>query len=173
MRAKYVAAGAFHSGCVDVDGNLYIWGHGGYWQLGLGISAHECYPQQVGVQGWGWLCRWAPLTPMYLISTPIWFTCRTPPGIDHAPSTLKASARTTPCSQLPAPRLQAELALGFSHSISVGNFGNVSGAGPGPHLAAPRLQGGLSLRTRIKRCAVTWPCPNLGCSPPPPRLQGD
>lgn len=42
-----IAAGAYHSGAVDDEGNAWLWGHGGSWQLGMGINAHECIPQQV------------------------------------------------------------------------------------------------------------------------------
>lgn len=50
----HVAAGAFHSGAVDADGNAYMWGRGDGWQLGTGLKHHECYPQQVRqAGGWG------------------------------------------------------------------------------------------------------------------------
>jgi alpha-tubulin suppressor-like RCC1 family protein len=49
IKVAAIAAGAFHSGAVDEDGRAWMWGHGGSWQLGLGVNAHECIPQQVGV----------------------------------------------------------------------------------------------------------------------------
>lgn len=47
VKVRSIAAGAYHSGAVDADGQAWLWGHGGSWQLGLGINAHECLPQQV------------------------------------------------------------------------------------------------------------------------------
>eukprot|EP00877_Chromochloris_zofingiensis_P002431 jgi/Chrzof1/12189/Cz06g24150.t1 len=47
LKIKSIAAGAFHSGCVDADGNVYVWGHGAYGQLGLGTYHHYHQPHQV------------------------------------------------------------------------------------------------------------------------------
>ena len=52
VKVKSIAAGAFHSGCVDNDSNPWVWGHGGHWQLGLNMNTHECIPQRVS-QGKG------------------------------------------------------------------------------------------------------------------------
>ncbi|KAF8058855.1 Herc6 [Scenedesmus sp. PABB004] len=47
VKVASIAAGAFHSGAVDADGHAFLWGHGGSWQLGHGVQAHECEPQQL------------------------------------------------------------------------------------------------------------------------------
>jgi hypothetical protein len=47
VRVGSVAAGAFHSGAVDADGNAFTWGRGDSSQLGTGLRNHECSPQQV------------------------------------------------------------------------------------------------------------------------------
>jgi hypothetical protein len=47
VKVRSIAAGAFHSGAVDDDGNAWLWGNGGSWQLGTGANVHECVPQQV------------------------------------------------------------------------------------------------------------------------------
>lgn len=47
VRVRSITAGAFHSGAIDEDGQAWVWGHGGSWQLGMGLNAHECLPQQL------------------------------------------------------------------------------------------------------------------------------
>eukprot|EP00775_Hariotina_reticulata_P010632 gene10632-10790_t len=47
IKAAAIAVGAYHSGAVDEDGAAWLWGHGGSWQLGLGVNTHECIPQQL------------------------------------------------------------------------------------------------------------------------------
>jgi alpha-tubulin suppressor-like RCC1 family protein len=38
---------ACHAGAVDDEGRVWVWGHGGNWQLGHGARHHDCEPQQV------------------------------------------------------------------------------------------------------------------------------
>ncbi|GBF93212.1 hypothetical protein Rsub_05944 [Raphidocelis subcapitata] len=47
VRVVAIAAGAFHSAAVDADGRAWAWGRGEDWQLGTGLSTHECLPQQL------------------------------------------------------------------------------------------------------------------------------
>lgn len=42
-----IAAGNFHSGCVDREGKGYTWGHGTNWELGNGANVHTHTPQQL------------------------------------------------------------------------------------------------------------------------------
>lgn len=35
------------AGAVDHEGRVWVWGHGGNWQLGHGSKHHDCEPQEV------------------------------------------------------------------------------------------------------------------------------
>ncbi|KAK9811244.1 hypothetical protein WJX72_000524 [[Myrmecia] bisecta] len=47
LRVERLAAGHMHSGCVDSDGYVHVWGYGRFWQLGLTKDEDVSAPQQV------------------------------------------------------------------------------------------------------------------------------
>ena len=41
LKVKYVASGQKHHAVIDMDGQVYTWGHGGSWLSGGGQLGHD------------------------------------------------------------------------------------------------------------------------------------
>jgi alpha-tubulin suppressor-like RCC1 family protein len=113
VKVAAIAAGAFYSGAIDADGNVFMWGRGDGWQLGTGLNTHECLPQQVG-GGAAWGGGGAG---------------RCCSGRGRAPERARVPEPTRRRPRAPLPpqlrtvRHAARLALGWTQSVAISSHG--------------------------------------------------